>query len=280
MTDKLTQDVHDIVDGIFKQKEEVAMRKETEEALNRSADMITKLNESLEAKDTELANIEAKNEELELTISELSTKAEELEKNLESAKSDFEAKEKELTEQLEAAQDELETIRKDQLAKARFEDLTNEGVAATDEQAVKDQIDKIREMSDEDFELYKTDRVELRKSVIAELEASVTETEEETNEAEAVTEEAAEEETTEEEVVEEETASEEETSEEEESEEASEEETEVQLEDEEEAAAESEDSIDPMKAMSAMLNIEAVPTEDIQSKYREMGKAMAEKFKR
>jgi len=271
MTDKFTQDVHEVVDGIFRQKEEVAMRKETEEALNKSAEMITKLDASLEAKGTELADIEAKNEKLELTVSELSTKAKELEENLESVKSDFEAKEQELTEQLEAAQAELEEIKRQQLAKARFETLTNDGVAAIDEQAVKDQVDKIRVMNDEEFELYKTDRIELRNDVIAQLEASpeVEEAEEKEDETDEVIEEAAEE--TAEETIEGETATKEE-----DSEEASEEETEAVLEDEDEAVVESEDSIDPMKAVSAMLNLEAPLADDIRDKYREMGKAMAE----
>ena len=52
MSEKLTQDIQDIVDSIFKQKEEVAMRKETEDALNKSADKINELVASLEAKDS------------------------------------------------------------------------------------------------------------------------------------------------------------------------------------------------------------------------------------
>jgi len=281
MTDKFTQDVHEIVDVIFRQKEEVAMRKETEEALNKSADMITKLDESLEAKGTELADIEAKNEELELTVSEISTKAKEMEENLESVKSEFEAKEQELTEQLEAAQAELEDIKRQQLAKARFETLTDDGVAAIDKQAVNDQMDKIRVMNDEEFELYKTDRIELRNDVITQLEASpeAEEAEEQEDNTDEVIEGAAEEtteETTEEEIATEEEDSEETATEEEDSEEASEEDTEAVLEDEDEAVIESEDSIDPMKAVSAMLNLEADLADDVLNKYREMGKAMAE----
>jgi len=279
MTDKFTQDIHDIVDGIFRHKEEVAMRKETEEALNKSAEMIAKLDASLEAKGTELADIEAKNEELKLNVSQLSDKTKELEENLESAKSDFEAKEKELTEQLEAAQAELEDIKMRQLAEARFENLTNEGIAATDKQAVKDQIDKIRVMTEEDFELYKTDRIELRKSIIAELEESATtETVVEEDKADEVVEEVAEE-IAEEEAAEEEVA-EEEVVAEEGSEETLEVETEVEPEDEEEAAAESGDSIDPMKAVSAMLNLETVLADDILTRYRELGAAMAENVKK
>ena len=51
------------------------------------------------------------------------------------------------------------------------------------------------------------------------------------------------------------------------------------LEDEDKAVVESEDSIDPMKAVSAMLNLEADLADDVLNKYREMGQAMAENVK-
>jgi len=264
MSDKLTQDIRAEVDNIFKQKEEVAMRKQTEEALNKSAEKINELVASLEAKDEELSASVSKLEELEETVSELSTANKDFEKNLEKATSDFEAEKEELTTRAETAEKELEDMKKDQLAQARFEELKSEGVAATDEKAVEDQVAKIREMEDENFEAYKAERVELRKSVIAELEAS------------------SEEETAEEETEEEETASEEETSEEETEEEetASEEETEAELEDEEEAAADSEDPIEPMKAMAALLNMEVAPGKDMLNKYKDLGKAMAKKYEK
>jgi hypothetical protein len=257
MSDKLTQDVRAEVDNIFKQKEEIAMRKQTEEALNKSAEKINELVASLEAKDEELGTFESKLEELEETVSELSIANKELKENLETATSDFEAKKEELTKRAETAEAELENMKKDQLAQARFEELKGDGVAATDEKAIKDQVAKIREMEDGDFEAYKAERVELRKSVIAELEAS---SQEETAEEETK------EETTEEETSEEETASEEE--------------TEAELEDEEEAAADSEDPIEPMKAMAALLNMETIPGKDMLKKYNELGKAMAKKYEK
>ena len=268
--DKLTQDVKSIVDDIFKQNEETAMRKETEEALNKSAEKINELVTSLEAKDAELDGFTAKIEELEEVVSELSSSNKELEENLDKVKSDFEAEKEELVKKAETAEKELEDMKKDQLAKARYEELKNDGVSATDEKAIEDQVAKIREMEDEEFESYKADRVDLRKSVLASLEASEENTEDETNEAEAAAEENTEEE---------ESASEENASEEEGSEEASEEDAEAQLEDEEEAAANSEDSIDPMKAVAALLNVETIPTDDILSKYSAMGAAMAEEIK-
>ena len=172
MSDKFTQDVQDVVDEIFKQKEEVAMRKQTEDALNKSANKITELSTSLEAKDEELSGFIVKVEELESTVVELSNAKEELEKNLEKAASDFEAEKEELTKRAETAEKDLEGMKKDQLAKARFEELKVEGVSATDEKAIEDQVAKIREMEDEGFEAYKVERIELRKAIVAELEVS------------------------------------------------------------------------------------------------------------
>lgn len=258
MSDKLTQDIRAEVDNIFKQKEELAMRKQTEEALNKSAEKINELVASLEAKDEELSASASKLEELEETVSELSTANKELEKSLEKATSDFETEKEELTKRAETAEEELENMKKDQLAQARFEELKNEGVSASGEKAVEDQVAKIREMEDEDFETYKAERIELRKSVIAELEAS------------------SDEEKAEDKTEEEETASDEETKEEEET--ASDDETKAELEDEEEAAADSDSPIEPMKAMAALLNMEAVPGDDMLKKYKELGKAMAKRY--
>jgi predicted nucleic acid-binding Zn-ribbon protein len=259
MSDKLTQDVQGIVDGIFQQKEEVAMRKQTEDALNKSADKITELSTSLEAKDEELSGFTTKIEELESTVSELSDAKKELEENLEKAASDFEAEKGDLTKRAETAEKDLEDIKKDQLAKARFEVLKNEGVAATDEKAVEDQVAKIREMEDEGFEAYKTERVELRASVIAELEASPKEKTAEELAAEA----AAEEKLSDEEVA---------------AKEAEEEAARVKA--EEEAAAASDSPIEPMKAMAALLNMEAAPSKDMLTKYSELGKEMAKSYEK
>jgi penicillin-binding protein 1A len=260
MSDKLTQDVKGIVDEIFTQKEEVAMRKQTEDALNKSATKITELGTSLEAKDGELGDVMAKLSESEAAVSGLSDVNKELEKNLEKATSDFEAEKGELTKRAETAEKELEDMKKDQLAQARFEELKGEGVSATDEKAIEDQVAKIREMEDEDFEAYKVERIELRKAVVAELEASPKEK-------------------TAEELAAEKAAAEEALSDEEKAaKEAKEEAARVKA--EEEAAAASASPIEPMKAMAALLNMETAPSDDVLTKYSELGKAMAKKYEK
>ena len=256
MSDKFTQDIQSIVDEIFKQKEEVAMRKQTEDALNKSADKITELATSLEAKDEELGSAVSKVEELEATVSELSDAKKELEGNLENATSDFEAEKVELTKRAETAEEVLDNMKKDQLAQVRFEELKGEGVSATDKKAVEDQVAKIRELGDESFEAYKIERIELRKSIVAELEASP---EKKTAEEKAA-EEAAEAKAAEEKVAKKAEAD--------------------RVKAEEEAAAASNSPIEPMKAMAALLNMETAPSTDVLNKYKELGKAMAEKFEK
>jgi chromosome segregation ATPase len=233
--------------------------------LHKSADKINELVASLEAKDKDISELEAKVGEFENTVTELSGKVSELEtekENLEKEKSDFEVEKEELVKEKEAVETKLENIRKDQLATTRFEELKEAGVAATDEDVIKDQIDKIREMEDEAFEAYRDERVELRKAVIAELEESSKEGTE------------AEEGKTSEEELEEgktETGAEEETSEEE---------IAAEVEDVEAAVANSEESIDPMKAVAAMLNMEITPDKDQRAKYKELGQELAKRFKK
>lgn len=260
MSDKLAQDVKSLVNEIFMEKEEVAMRKQTEEALNKSANKITELATSLEAKDGELGEVTLKVEELEETVSELSDANKELEKNLEKATSDFEAEKGELTKRAETAENKLEDMKKDQLSQARFEELKADGVAATDEKAIEDQVAKIREMEDGDFKAYKVERVELRNSIVAELEASSKEkTAEEKAAEEAAAAEAA--------------AGEEGLSEEEKAaKEAKAEADRVKA--EEEAAAASNSPINPMNAIFASLNMETKPGDDILKKYNELGKSI------
>lgn len=252
MTDKLTQDVQVAVEAIFKQKDEAKLLEDTEKALNDSAEKITELTTSLEAKDEEISTVMVKVDELEKTLADLADKNKELTTNLEQVKTGFETEKAELVKRAETAEKELETIKKDQLAKARFEDLKKDGVSASEAKAVEDQLAKIKEMSDEDFATYKAERVELRKAIVAEMEkaqpaapaapvapAAEAKKEEESSAAE---------------------------------------DTKVELE-EEAAAAASKDAIDPMKAVAALLNLEVLPSDDVKNKYRKMGEAMADKIK-
>jgi len=181
MSDQLKKDVKQLVDDIFKQKEETAMRQEVEDALRNSTKEINNLNESLEAKDGEIEKAQAEVSGLTDTISELEVKITDLERdkeNLEKEKTDLENEKAEIVTRAENAEKELEDIKKDQLAQARFNDLKDSGVAATNDKAKEDQISKIREMPDEDFTAYKDELVAVREAIVAELEASAGKTDE------------------------------------------------------------------------------------------------------
>lgn len=248
MSDQMTQEIKDIVDGIFKQQEESIMRKETEDALRNSKNMINELNESLESKDSELAGIKEEISNFNDTVTELNSKIGELEesiKTLEQEKSDFESREADIVKRAEKAEEDLEGIKKDQLAKARFGDLKEAGIASSNEE---DQTAKVREMSDEEFSAYRDELLVIRESIIAELnesdptDVSTTETEDNAGGAEDNA--------------------------------AEESDGEVAESDEDDAAG-SEDTINPMHATAAALNMEIMPGKDVMAKYKELGSQMA-----
>lgn len=170
MSDQMKKEIEAVVNDIFKSKEEAEMRKSAEEALKNSAATITQLTESLEAKEKELSKVE---EELSL-LKESVNGLEENNKTLASAKeefdkakADFEVIKMELEKRAETAESVIAEIKKEQLVKARMEELSAAGVSPTDDA----QLNKIKEMSDEEFASFKTERESLRKSILAELAA-------------------------------------------------------------------------------------------------------------
>jgi chromosome segregation ATPase len=241
MTDQIKLDVQAAVDEALKSREEAELLKETEEALAKSAEKINELTASLEAKGVEISEFVSKVEKLEGTVAELSDKVTAQQKSLDESKTAFDAEKVELVKRAETAEAELANIKKDQLAKTRFEDLKKDGVAATEEKAVTEQFTRIKEMSDEEFAAYKSERVELRKSILAELEkaaqekATQTSTEDETKkkEEEKVTAEI----------------------------------------------VNSSTAIDPMKAVAAALNMEVKSSDTVRAKYSEAGKFLADRIK-
>lgn len=186
MSDQLTADVKNIVDDIFRSKEESEMKQETEKALQTSADMVNELSSSLEAKDAELNDKEAEISTLGETISDLERKITELtdeKTDLEKEKETFETEKADIVKRAEKAENKISEMEKDQLTVARLIELKETGIAATNEKAVEDQTSKIREMSDEEFSSYKNELVAIREAIVAELK-SKKETSKEGNEEE------------------------------------------------------------------------------------------------
>jgi len=174
MSDQLIIDIKNIVDDIFKSKEESEMKKETERALQASADMIEELEQSLEAKDVTLGEKEAEILTLNESISDFETRITELEDGktaFDEEKETFETEKADLIKRAEDAEGKIEEMEKDRSAEARLDELREVGVAATNEKAIEDQTSKIREMSVEDFSSYKDELVAIREAIIAELEA-------------------------------------------------------------------------------------------------------------
>ena len=168
-------------------------------------------------------------------VSESAEKLSEADKTIRDLETELEAARTEITEANTKAEESESTL--EEMKKDRATELR---VAELEESGVisdkEAQSSKVREMSDEEFASYKKELVYIREAVIAELSKSKEEEEEET-----------------------ETAEEEE------------EETETAEEEEETPPV----KVDPGQAVSAALNFEIFPSDDMKSNYQEMGKAMA-----
>jgi chromosome segregation ATPase len=170
-------------------------------------------------------------------LSEAKNTIQSLETELEAAREKME----EANTKAEESESTLEEMKKDRAAELRVAELEEAGVISDKEV----QSSKVRDMSDEEFASYKKELVSIRKAIIVELSKS------------------------DEKPVGGETSEEEEVAEEEES-----------AEEEEYEAAEEEEGVppakvDPGQAVSAALNFEIFPSDDMVSKYQNMGKAMA-----
>ena len=100
MEDKLKQDVEAIVKLIFSEKEEADVRKKTEEALHTSAATIDELTDTLEAKNSEVAELETKVADFESKTTAMESELEAARKEAEDFKSKLEEAETKIEEML------------------------------------------------------------------------------------------------------------------------------------------------------------------------------------
>lgn len=149
--EELKKDVEGIVADIWSEKEEAEVRKKTEEALQKSADVITELTASLEDKNSEVSEITEK-----LTASD--SKIKELETELEAAGEKLKESEKALATSTEV----VDGMEKDKAADIRMAELVEAGIAYSDVDA---QITKVRDMSEESFASYRDELISLKEAV-------------------------------------------------------------------------------------------------------------------
>jgi len=189
--------------------------------------------------------LEKRNEELKV----YETEATELKEQVSTFESELEAaqeEKKELETKMAEVEASLEDIKKDRLSEKRMAELEEAGVKIADDEA---QTAKVREMSDEEFVSYKSELVSIRESVVAELaknkESSTDDNAEDSGKT-ASTKAA------------------------------------------DEKASDGDDdggdpppaNIDKTKAVTAALNFEGRPSDDMIAKYAELGKALAEEMKK
>lgn len=231
----LKKDIEAVVASIWSEKEEVEVRKRTEEALQKSADTITELTASLEDKETEFAEIEGKNAANEAEIQKLKTELEAAQKELDESK-----------ETLTASEKIIEDMKKDKAAELRMVELEGLKVAHSDKDI---QTAKVRDLSEDAFIAYKDELVSLRKAVEAEL-AKTRKTEEELAKAEGKTKKEKEDLLA-----------------------AKKKEEELANKDKGDETSRTE--LGPGHMALAALNLETKVTEEMSEQYQEMGKAMA-----
>ena len=239
--EQMRAEVRAMVDDLFSEKKESEIRKKTEIALEKSATTISDLTSTLEDKATEMAELETKVSESEESIQSLNKELEAAREELKTSKASLEAKEQELAD-----------MNKAKIADERMTELESAGVARAEKDS---QMEKIKEMSDEEFASYQEELVYVRKAVEAELEKATKDLEAKKSEEEAK-------------------KSKEDAKKEEEAKNAEE------LESEKEKKSDAEQAkITPGQAAMAALNMEYTPDSNLMSKYAKLGEALAAKWK-
>ncbi len=156
MGEEITKtDIQSIVNDIFSDREEADARKKTEEELKRAADTIAGLTTSLEEQN-------GVSEELEGKLAEANDKFSDLESKLEAAEKDLE----DVKATLSTTEEDLDKMKKDKVAEERMTALTEAKILHSDVNA---QREKVLAMTDEDFASYKKDLEDVRKAVEQEL---------------------------------------------------------------------------------------------------------------
>ncbi len=154
-TDEFKNAVEIEVEKQLSSKEEADARLEAEEALKEARETFETLKASLEAKDAKIVEYEEVLSNLDISepsVAEVAANEKIVE--LETAVEEW----KHRTEVAEAA---LDTLAREETAAGRMTELTEVGVAL-DEEAAEAQYAKIRDMSDEDFQSYKSELVALK----------------------------------------------------------------------------------------------------------------------
>lgn len=275
MDKNLEVQVAAVVESLFNEKEQAMIRQRTEAELQKAATTISELASSLEEKNTEVAEFEDK-------ISETEAKVQELTSELEAAKAELET----ANEKLGQTEKALEDMKKDRAAEVRMTELEDAGVTRSDRES---QMEKVREMSDEDFASYKDELVSIREAVVAELKKDREKADADAKAEEEAAKQAAAEEAAKngkkppmDEEEEEDPKMKKGKKKEKcaEGEEASEEKA-----SEEENASEEKETTTPalvtpgMQAM-ASLNMEYIPSDSLKAKYAKFGEAMAARWKK
>ena len=234
----LEKDILNIVERVFSKKEEASQKQAMQEALTESATTIENLTTNLEDLKSQFDEAKTSYEE---ELASKDTKLSEISTELEAAQK----KSEEIEAELARVNEEVDNMKKEKIAEARMAELSEAKVKVSTD--VDKQFAKVKEMSDEEFSAYKADRIELRAAVakeLAESQTSVADTDTVVEEDTKVTASA----------------------------------VEPDVEDDVDDSVTPPAEISPGHAIAAAMNFETIPSEDITSKYADLGKAMAAAF--
>ena len=123
------------------------------------------------ASSDDVEGIKSKLESAEDTVKSLKDKLEEITASKKELEEALEAKDVEMStvkEEFDKVSEELATIKAEALAKARADELSKEGVLRIGA-GLEAQMEKIKAMDDEAFEAYKSELVDLKKTIASQL---------------------------------------------------------------------------------------------------------------
>jgi len=165
--DKFKGGIREAVREALAEKEEANRLAKVEELLTDAESTINELTQVVAAKDEELSTASVSSEALKAKVEELETKLADLGNKLDETEKSREDNEKRAT----AAETELASIAAENRLAGRMAELEAEKIAVSGEARVA-QEERVRELSDEEFNAYKTERVELRNQLEAEFKTA------------------------------------------------------------------------------------------------------------
>lgn len=166
--EKFKGGIREAVREALAEKEEANRLAKVEALLNEAETTINELTEAVSDKDTELAAATESSEALKAKVTELEGQLADFTNKLDEADKVRE----EVEERASAAEKELASIAAEARLSGRMAELDEAKIGAAEGESREAQEARVRELNDEEFAAYKSERVELRNQLAAEFKAA------------------------------------------------------------------------------------------------------------